>query len=167
MSEPIVKLENVWKVYQMGEVELNALKSISLEIAPGDFVAIMGPSGSGKSTLLNMIGALDFPTKGKIFLAGRDISLLSESELAQLRGKTVGFIFQEFNLLNNLNALENVMLPMVFQGMPFEERKKRAQEILVSVGLEKEALIRHRNYPEVNAKEWLSPELSLMILKLL
>lgn len=123
MSEPIVKLENVWKVYQMGEVELNALKSISLEIAPGDFVAIMGPSGSGKSTLLNMIGALDFPTKGKIFLAGRDISLLSESELAQLRGKTVGFIFQEFNLLNNLNALENVMLPMVFQGMPFEERK--------------------------------------------
>jgi putative ABC transport system ATP-binding protein len=135
MSGPIIKLENIWKIYQLGKVELPALRGVDLEIAPGGFVSIMGPSGSGKSTLLNMIGALDFPTKGKVYLKGKDISLFSEDELSQLRGRTIGFIFQEFNILPNLTALENVMLPMVFQGVLLEKRKKRAEELLISVGL--------------------------------
>jgi len=136
MSEPIVKLENVWKIYQLGKVELIALKGISLEVAPGAFVTIMGPSGSGKSTLLNMVGALDSPTRGKVFLKGKDISLLTEDQLSQLRGKTIGFVFQEFNLLPNLTAIENVMLPMIFQGTPLEKRKEKAKELLISLGLE-------------------------------
>ncbi len=135
MPETIIKLENVWKTYQLGKIELVALKGISLDIDRGAFVTVMGPSGSGKSTLLNMIGCLDSPSKGKVFLKNQDISLLSEDALSQLRGKIIGFIFQEFNLLPNLNALENVMLPMIFQGMPLLEREKRAKEILASVGL--------------------------------
>ena len=136
MPEPIIKLENVWKIYKLGKVELPALRGIDLEIAPGSFVSIMGPSGSGKSTLLNMIGALDFPTRGKVILKGKDIARLSEDELSLLRGKTMGFVFQEFNILPNLTALENVILPMIFQGVLSEKRKKRAKEILISVGLE-------------------------------
>ena len=135
--EKIVELKNVWKIYQLGKVELIALKEISLEIAPDDFVTIMGASGSGKSTLLNMIGCLDSPSQGNVVLKGKDTSLLSEDQLSQLRGRTIGFIFQEFNLLPNLDALENVMLPMIFQGIPLEERKKRAHDLLISVGLEK------------------------------
>ncbi len=136
MPEPIVKLENVWKLYQLGKVEVQALRGISLEIAPGSFVSVMGPSGSGKSTLLNMIGCLDFPSRGKILLKGKNISLLTEDELAQVRGRTIGFVFQEFNLLSNLTALENVMLPMIFQKIREPERLKRAKEILSAVGLE-------------------------------
>ena len=135
MEKPIIKLENVWKIYKLGKVYLNAIKGIDLEIFPGSFVTIMGASGSGKSTLLNIIGCLDTPTKGKVFLKNKDISMLSEDQLSQLRGKTIGFIFQEFNLLPNLNALENVMLPMVFQGVPLEERKKRAKQLLISMDL--------------------------------
>ena len=135
MAEPLIKLENVWKTYQLGKTEVNALRGLSLEIFPGAFVAIMGSSGSGKSTLLNMIGCLDFPTKGKVYLKGKDISEMPESQLAQFRGKTLGFVFQEFNLLPNLNALENVMLPMVFQEIPPIERKERAKNILEMVGL--------------------------------
>lgn len=135
MAEPLIKLENVWKIYQLGKVELVVLKGISLEITPGSFVSIMGPSGSGKSTLLNLTGCLDLPTKGKVFLDGQDISKMSEDKLAQVRGQKIGFVFQEFNLLPNLNSLENVMLPMIFQGVPEEERKKRAKELLISVGL--------------------------------
>lgn len=136
MAEEIVKLENVWKIYQLGETEVSALRGIDLEIVPGAFVSIMGPSGSGKSTLLNMIGALDFPTKGKVYLKGKDISLFSEDELSRLRGRAIGFVFQEFNILPNLTALENVALPMIFQRVSPEEREKRAKELLVSVGLE-------------------------------
>ncbi len=135
MPESIVQLEDVWKIYPMGKVELTALKGVSLDINRGSFVSIMGPSGSGKSTLLNMIGVLDSPTRGKVFLKGRDISKMTEDELAQLRGKTIGFVFQEFNLLPNLTALENVTLPMVFQGAFPEERRKRGEEILKAVGL--------------------------------
>jgi len=135
ITEKIIKLENTWKVYQLGKVELIALKNVNLDVNPGDFVTIMGASGSGKSTLLNIIGCLDSPTKGKVFLKNKDTSLLSEDELSQLRGKTIGFVFQEFNLLPNLDALENVMMPMIFQGTPIEQRKKRAHDLLVSVGL--------------------------------
>jgi len=140
MPEPIIKLENVWKIYQLGKVELVALRGISLEVSPGDFVTIMGASGSGKSTLLNMIGALDSPTKGKVFLKGKDISLMSEDQLAQLRGRTIGFVFQEFNLLPNLNVLENITLPMVFQGTSLEERKKKTEELALAVGLRERIL---------------------------
>ena len=135
MSEPLIKLENVWKTYLLGKVELSALRGASLEINSGDFVTIMGPSGSGKSTLLNMIGLLDIPSQGKIFVKGKDITTLSEDQLSQLRGRTIGFIFQEFNLLSNLSALENVTLPMVFQGVPEKERKEKAEELLIKVGL--------------------------------
>jgi len=135
MTGPIIKLENIWKIYQLGKVELTALRGVDLEIAPGGFVSIMGPSGSGKSTLLNMIGALDFPTSGKVYLKGEDISLLSEDKLSLLRGKTTGFVFQEFNILPNLTAIENVMLPMIFQGDLPEERRRKARELLISVGL--------------------------------
>ena len=140
MPEPVIKLENVWRVYQLGKVELTALKGANLEVAPGAFVTVMGPSGSGKSTLLNMIGCLDFPTQGKVFLKGKDISLLSEDELSQLRGKTIGFVFQEFNLFSHLTAMENVTLPMIFQGVPLQERQRRAKELLTSVGLENRML---------------------------
>ena len=137
MTESLIKLGNVWKIYQLGKVELTVLREINLEINPGAFVTIMGPSGSGKSTLLHIIGCLDLPTKGKIFLQGKDISKLSEDDLAQIRGKRIGFVFQQFNLLPNLTAIENVMLPMVFQGTPQEKRKKRAKELLTSLDLEK------------------------------
>ncbi|MDP7180530.1 MAG: ABC transporter ATP-binding protein [Candidatus Woesearchaeota archaeon] len=134
-KEEVIKLENVWKIYQMGEVKVNALRGLDLTINKGEFVAIMGPSGSGKSTCVNMVGCLDVPTKGKIFLEGRDIAKLSESDLAQIRGKKIGFIFQQFNLIPTLSALENVALPMVFQGVPREDRKIRAKELLELVDL--------------------------------
>jgi len=134
-SNTIIKLDNVWKTYQMGEVKVNALRGLNLEIKKGEFVAIMGPSGSGKSTAVNMVGALDIPTKGKIYLEGKDISKLPESDLAQIRGRKIGFIFQQFNLINTLSALENVALPMMFQGIEKEERVDRATYILQSVGL--------------------------------
>ncbi len=137
MSEKVIELNNVWKIYQLGKVELIALKGVSLDVTRGDFVSIMGPSGSGKSTLLNMIGCLDIPTKGKVVLNGKDVSKLTEDQLSQLRGKTIGFVFQTFNLMPHLTALENVMLPMVFQGKSLEQRKKKAKQLLTSVGLEK------------------------------
>ena len=165
MPEPVIKLENVWKVYQMDKVELVALKGINLEINRGAFVTIMGPSGSGKSTLLNMVGCLDSPTKGRVFLDNKDISLLSENDLSQLRGKTIGFIFQEFNLLPNLTAIENVMLPMTFQGVPLEEREKKAKEILIRLAWKKEFFINQQSFQGVKGKEWRLPELLLIIQK--
>ena len=135
MVEALIKLENVWKVYQIGEVELTVLKGISLEILPGAFTTIMGPSGSGKSTLMHIIGCLDAPTKGKVFLEEQKILELSEDELARIRGQRIGFVFQQFNLLHHLNALENVMLPMVFQGVSESKRVKRAKELLNSLNL--------------------------------
>ncbi len=137
MIEPVIKLNNVWKIYQLGKVELTVLKRINLEIYPGAFVTIMGSSGSGKSTLMHIIGCLDTPTKGEILLEGKNVSSFSEDKLAQMRGKKIGFVFQQFNLLHNLNALENVMLPMVFQGVPGKERIERAKELLNSLDLEK------------------------------
>ena len=138
----LIKLENVWKVYQLGKLELPVLKGINLEIFPGNFVVILGPSGSGKSTLLHIIGLLDTPTIGKVFLKDEDTSKLSEDELAQIRGKEIGFIFQQFNLLSNLTALENVMMPMIFQGITEKERRERAEFLLESVGLKERMLHR-------------------------
>lgn len=135
MKNTIIKLNNVWKIYQMGEVKVEALRGLSLEILEDEFVAIMGPSGSGKSTAVNMVGCLDVPTKGKIFLDNQDISKLSESDLAQIRGKRIGFIFQQFNLIGTLSALENVALPMLFQGIDREERLQTAQKLLTMVEL--------------------------------
>ena len=135
MVEPLIKLENVWKIYQLGKVEFTVLKEINLEINRGSFVSIIGPSGSGKSTLLNIIGCLDIPTKGKVFLDGQDVQKLSEDELAKIRGKKIGFVFQQFNLLPNLTAIENVVLPMVFQKIPEEKRFGRAKKLLEMVGL--------------------------------
>jgi len=139
-KELVLSLKNVSKVYQLGKVELVALKGINLDIYQGDFVTIMGPSGSGKSTLLNLIGCLDSPTKGKVFLKGKDISLMSESQLSQFRGKTIGFVFQEFNLLPQLDALENVALPMVFQEVSQEKRREKAKELLTLVELDERML---------------------------
>jgi len=134
--EEVVKLENVEKTYQLGRVDLTVLKGVSLTIKKGSFTAIMGPSGSGKSTLLHLIGALDIPTKGKVYIAGQDISKLTEDELSQIRGKTIGFVFQQFNLLHNLTAIENVTLPMVFQKVGEKERRERATKLLTTLGLE-------------------------------
>lgn len=140
MAQPIIELKNVWKVYQLGKVELIALKDANLKIVPGVFLTIMGPSGSGKSTLLNLLGLLDIPTKGKVLVKGKDASELSEAQLSQIRGKIIGFVFQEFNLLPHLNALENVTLPMIFQGRSKDERKEKAKELLIRVGLEERIL---------------------------
>lgn len=134
-EKPIIKLEEVWKTYRMGKVEVQALRGLSMEVYPCEFVAIMGPSGSGKSTAMNMVGCLDIPTQGRILLENRNISELHESDLAQIRGRAIGFIFQQFNLMPSLTALENVMLPMMFQDVPSITREKRAQELLKNVGL--------------------------------
>ncbi|OYT54006.1 MAG: lipoprotein-releasing system ATP-binding protein LolD [Candidatus Altiarchaeales archaeon ex4484_2] len=135
LREPIIELVDVWKIYQMGEVQVKALRGLSLDIYPQEFVAVMGPSGSGKSTLMNMIGCLDVPTKGKVYLENRDISELHESDLAQIRGQIIGFVFQTFNLMPGLTALENVMLPMTFQGMDKRDREKRGKMLLTRMGL--------------------------------
>ncbi len=130
-----IKLDNVWKIYQMGNIKIEVLRGVNLEIKSGEFIILLGPSGSGKSTLLNVISCLDSPTKGHVFLDGEDVSLLSEDELADVRGKKIGFIFQQFNLLHHLSALENVALPAVFQSISEEERIKRSERLLDSVGL--------------------------------
>ncbi|MDP3987135.1 MAG: ABC transporter ATP-binding protein [Nanoarchaeota archaeon] len=134
-TDDIIVLENVTKHYHMGESLIRAVDGISLKIKQGEFVAIMGPSGSGKSTMMNLVGSLDIPTKGSIFLDNYDISHLEESELAQIRGRKIGFVFQQFNLIPNLTAKENVMLPMVFQGTSTIERERRAEELLELVEL--------------------------------
>ena len=132
---PIIRLRNVAKHYHMGDETVKALDGINIDIYKGEFVAIVGPSGSGKSTAMNLIGALDFSTIGDIYLDNINIEKLEESDLAQIRGKRIGFVFQTFNLINTLTAVENVMLPMIFQGVEYEERLERAQELLTKMGL--------------------------------
>jgi len=134
-EDVIIKLVDVWKTYTMGDVKVHALRGISVDIKKGEFVAIMGPSGSGKSTSVNMVGCLDIPSQGSIFLMHKDISHMTESELAQIRGKKIGFIFQQFNLIPTLSALENVTLPMIFQDMDRDERVARAKKLLEIVDL--------------------------------
>ena len=132
----IIVLDKVEKHYHLGGSLIRAVDGISLKIKSGEFVAIMGPSGSGKSTMMNLVGSLDIPTKGSIYLDGYNISHLEESELAQIRGRKIGFVFQQFNLIPNLTAKENVMLPMIFQGVSVSERERRAEELLGLVELE-------------------------------
>ncbi|HEY9204359.1 MAG TPA: ABC transporter ATP-binding protein, partial [Candidatus Methanoperedens sp.] len=131
----LLNLENVWKIYRMGEVEVPALKGVSVKIKKGDFVAIIGASGSGKSTMMNLIGCLDIPSRGSIYLKSQDISRLSESDLASLRGRTIGFIFQQYNLIQSMSAFENVKLPLEFLEYNDREATDRAKEILALVGL--------------------------------
>ena len=135
MSSTIIDLENVGKTYEMGDTTVEALKGSNVEIEEGEFVAVMGPSGSGKSTLMNMIGALDTPSSGEVFVGEEAISGLEEDELALLRSEKIGFIFQQFNLIPSMNATENVALPMLFRGVSKKERTERAEEILTRVGL--------------------------------
>ncbi len=132
---PIIEVRDVWKIYGEGDAQVFALRGVTLSIEKGDFIAIMGPSGSGKSTLMHILGLLDTPTKGKVIIKGKDVSTLSEDERALIRRKTVGFVFQQYNLSPSLNALENVELPMLFAGVPKEQRRKRAKELLEMVGL--------------------------------
>lgn len=132
----MIYLKNVQKVYPMGEVNVPALRGIDLTIQPGEFVAIMGPSGSGKSTLMHLLGCLDLPSDGVVQLDGHDVSKLDEDTLAQIRGKKIGFVFQTFNLIPTLTAVENVELPLFFQSVPRAERRARALELLRKVGLD-------------------------------
>ncbi len=133
----LLALEDVSKVYQMGDVEVRALRGVHLSIDKGEFVAIMGSSGSGKSTLMNIVGCLDRPSLGRYLLSGQDVSHLSRDELAHIRNKTLGFVFQSFNLLTRTSAVENVELPLVYQGVGTKERIKRAAAALERVGLGK------------------------------
>jgi putative ABC transport system ATP-binding protein len=132
----IIEIKDVWKTYKMGDSEVHALQGLNLNVRKGEFLAVIGPSGSGKSTAMNMIGVLDRPSKGTILLDGKDISQFTESRLAQIRGRKIGFIFQKFNLINTLTAKENVVLPLIFQGVGIEERERRARELLKLVDLE-------------------------------
>lgn len=131
----VIRLEDVEKTYIMGKVKVHVLRGVNLSIEKGEYVAIMGPSGSGKSTLMNQIGALDRPTKGKVFIEGHDISKMSDNELAKIRRENIGFIFQQFNLIPRLTAIENVELPLWYAGIPKIKRIKRAAELLKLVGL--------------------------------
>jgi putative ABC transport system ATP-binding protein len=142
-ARPVITLEGIHKTYTMGDVEVHALRGVSLRIREGEFVAVMGTSGSGKSTLMNIIGCLDRPTKGRYVLDEQDVSALSKDERADIRSRKLGFVFQGFNLLARTSALENVELPMLYAGVDAAERQRRATEALRSVGL----VGRERNHP--------------------
>src|ERR1700752_4491154 len=134
-GNPVIRLENVFKTYDIGEIQVQALRGVSLQVREGEFVAVMGPSGSGKSTIMNILGCLDRPTKGRYFLDGVDVSRMSKTELARIRNRKLGFVFQQFNLLSRTSALENVELPTVYAGISPEERERRAMELLTRGGL--------------------------------
>lgn len=131
----LIKVSGLQKVYATGDISVTALDEVNIEIEKGEFVAIMGPSGSGKSTFMNILGCLDQPTKGQYILAGQDVSHRSDDELAEIRNKHIGFIFQSFNLLPKLTALENVTLPLIYRGLAKAERTKKALDALAAVGL--------------------------------
>lgn len=136
-NKNVITMKNLSKIYKMGDNVVKALDGINLNVDEGEFVSIVGPSGSGKSTLMNIIGCLDVMTEGEYYLNGNDTRKLSENKLAELRSSEIGFIFQSFNLLQKLSALENVELPMIYKGVPAKERYSRAVELLTMVGLEK------------------------------
>lgn len=131
----IIRVENVRKIYRMGETEVRALDGVSLTVEEGEFLIVMGPSGSGKTTLLHLMGCLDKPTEGEIYIASTPVSKLSDAQLAKVRNRMIGFVFQQFNLLSRLTALENVELPMIYAGVPKSLRRKKAKELLELVGL--------------------------------
>ena len=133
--ETVIDLERVTKVYRTGSIAVAALRGVSLSIAPGEYVAVIGPSGSGKSTLMHILGCLDVPTSGRYRLAGEDVGGMSETALAEVRNRRIGFVFQQFNLLSSMTAWQNVELPLVYAGVPRAERKELAMEALASVGL--------------------------------
>jgi len=132
---PILELHNVNKAYQIDSQKLEVLKDINLEVKKGEFIAIMGPSGSGKSTLMNIMGCLDTPTSGKVIFENRDVSQLSEGDLAQIRNQKVGFVFQTFNLIPRTTALANIELPLIYKGIPDKERRALAKKVLEQFGL--------------------------------
>lgn len=131
----VLNMQNISKSYYLGEEELEVLHNVSLTIQIGEFLSILGPSGSGKSTLMNIIGCLDVPSAGKYLLSGNDIAHLTENELAKVRNKEIGFVFQSFQLLPRMTALQNVELPLIYTGLPSAERRKRAKAMLESIGL--------------------------------
>ena len=131
----MIKLEHIFKIYQLGENKVYALDDVSLHVAEHEFLSIIGPSGSGKSTLMNMLGCLDVPTSGKYILDGEDVSKKNDDELAYIRNNKIGFVFQGFNLIQKLTAIENVELPLIYLNVPARERRERAKKALESVGL--------------------------------
>ena len=135
-AQEIIRLEDIFKIYRVGNQEVRALDGVSLSVFRNEYVAIMGPSGSGKSTLMNILGCLDSPDSGRYILNGTDVSEMDDGELADVRNREIGFVFQSFNLLPRYDALENVALPMVYAGVPAGERREKAAEALRSVGLE-------------------------------
>ena len=135
--EPLLKIRDLKKIYRMGSVEIRALNGVSLDIQRGEYVALMGPSGSGKSTLMNLLGCLDTPSSGQYILNGRDVSSMTENELAEIRNSEIGFVFQTFNLLARLSGVENVALPLIYAGKSKADRVERAQGVLTAVGLGK------------------------------
>ncbi len=143
-EKTVIRMENVWRIYKMGENEVNALQGINFSVKQGEFLSIMGPSGSGKSTCMNMIGCLDKPTSGIVEINGKQTATMTEKELAALRNKTVGFVFQQYHLLQGLTVLENVMLPLRYQGIEKNRRAELAKAALELVGLKER--ISHRPY---------------------
>ena len=141
----MIEIKNITKVYKTGDVEYSALNGVSFTIKDGEFVAIMGPSGSGKSTLMHILGALDKPTAGTYFLDGKDVSTLSDNELADIRKEKIGFVFQSFNLLPRTTVLRNVMLPLIYEGINKEERTKKAEMVLELAGLDKQHFLHLSN----------------------
>jgi len=141
-DKPVVTINNITKTYMMGKVEVKALQGISLTVNRGEFLSIMGPSGCGKSTMMHIIGCLDRPTTGHVLLDDVDIDELDDNSLAEIRNKKVGFVFQTFNLLPKLNAVENVELPLIYAGLKTEERRSRALELLAMVDLKERAFHR-------------------------
>jgi putative ABC transport system ATP-binding protein len=134
-SASVIRIDDAHKIYHTGEVEVHALRGVSFEVKKGEFIAVMGPSGSGKSTMMNIIGCLDRLTSGRYFLDGIDVSTLSKDQLADIRNQKIGFVFQAFNLISRTSVLDNVILPMVYAGLPVAERQRRARLALTSVGL--------------------------------
>jgi putative ABC transport system ATP-binding protein len=135
MNDSLIRIQDITKVYQMGDVEVHALRGVSLEISQGEFVAIMGPSGSGKSTLMNVVGCLDQPTSGHYWLDGTNVGKLNDNNLADIRNRKIGFVFQTFNLLARTTAFQNVTLPLIYAGLSARERRERSKAALEAVGL--------------------------------
>ncbi len=135
MADPILQFRNVQKTYQMGEVRVHALRGITFDIFPGDYISIMGPSGCGKSTLLNVLGCLDRPTSGNYLLGGEDVSGMDDDALSAVRGSRLGFVFQSYNLIQQLTVLENIEIPLYYQGKPEDETRERARVLATKVGL--------------------------------